>query len=279
MRVLSFCAFLPLLACSAELGSGEPAAGGEQAQTTGDESAGVYTAYDGNWDEGHIHQMHLREDHTFGFAVRGLFGCTRYSGYSCPSTWSDGYTGWTHVVGTWSAKPGGVELQPKDDEPGRRPSDPVLLTLTKRGDKVEVRGTMARHAISADMDVEALYKVPRSLERADLAGTWTVTTEPDEEGDYPSITGTTHYARGHVFTFVVDPAKWTWDEKREDDRNRKPDGLLFVAGAADRSGEGVLILEYLEGGQVENTARVKSFGGGKMTVDVGEGRLLDLERR
>ncbi len=269
------------VACAAACGGAEVDGAADQAASevrTQSPLAGVYTAYGtGDWSEGRIHEVLLRDDKTFVLVVRGLFGCARYKGYHCPSSWSDGYTGWTYVSGTWEPKRDAVELQPTDNDASRRESDPVTLTFAPKGKKTTVRGTMAHREISADMDVEARYTAPHSLEVADLGGVWTVTTPYDDEGFHARITGTQIYVKDHVHTVTFDSAARTWDEKRDDERTRKPDGVFTIAGAPDDSGDAVIVLE--SGSSFDTAVRVKRFGANKMTVDVGDGQILDLERR
>lgn len=279
---LLVCIALALPACavdSADLPDDDAA----ESDLTKNDISGFFTSY-GQPDtgtQGHIDNLHLRKDGTFEMALMGEYGCDVYAGYSCPSTWNDGRTGRTEVKGTWKAGASGVTLQPTGEG---RPSAPIPLTIKVRaGSKLTVTGTIVpnRKIGAATMDGEVRYGKAAKVTPQDLDGTWKFVSPVDRDGDQQRLNGTLIYVRGYEHVVRFDAAAGTLREERVENgrwpRAPKYPDSFTVGAVPSGTGPGVIVMQSRGGWP--DTARIVSFGGGKMSLDVGGDAPILLERQ
>jgi hypothetical protein len=273
VRGLSVVLLTALAACSAaDDGTDDTSEGAVSAST---EFAGLFDSFPHaeGFQDGTVWQLDVRPDGRFSMFVQGLYGCDRYAGYSCPSSWSDGYAGWTQVDGEWKARAGGVTLQPKGEG---RPSDPIKLDLAIHGTQLDLSGTIVpnRH-IDGHLTVRALDAKPHTAKEADLGGNWVADTSMDDDGDHPSITGSSLYVRDYKHLVVFDAASRTLGEARSNIVPKTLDaGKYRVAGAPDGSGAGVLIFNE----QWPEHETIALASADRLTFDFGGGRSLSMHR-
>lgn len=264
LALVSAVALLSLAGCAgADDASVTDPQAGEEDELVAKSAAGAFENLGLDHAAGEIYQLLLRPDKSFRLWLKGEFGCDTYAGFSCPSSWSDGRSGDTHVTGTWKATTKGLVLQPTGEG---RPSAPIPMTLTITGTTAKVDGTIVpnRH-IFANMKVVALYGKAHSAKESDLAGTWKVTGPNDSDGDQPTITGTNVFVgTQYTHTLVFDAATNTYRDQRSDSRRRKDDGSWSIAGDPSGSGAGVLILDS----SLFNAVPIVSISATKVTFDV-----------
>jgi hypothetical protein len=254
-------------------------AGDEDAEsdvTGGSRYAGVFTSYGaaGVRPEGNVWELNVRPDKTFELYVQGLYGCKRYAGYDCPSTWNDGALGYTTVSGTWSSTRLGLTVQPTGEG---LPADPISLTMKFNGSKVDLSGEIANRPVSGSLDVEALDAKAHTTKDSDLDGTWIADSPIDKDGDQPAIVGSTLYVKGWRHTVKFDTAAHTWSETRGDENPTNARlGTFRIAGRPDGSGGGLVVLQD---GSLPDIPAITAVEKDRLTFEVTQGRTLTLHRQ
>lgn len=271
-------AFSTLAGCASELPEGGQEQDSEGVETAGDELiAGSLPGYYSDWRadhvEGDVYKLRLRANGTFTMTIEGLFGCS-YAGYDCPRSFTSGSFGWTDVQGSWTKSGTGFVLQPKGGK-NTKASAPIVVKGKLAGDRLAFTGTIVpNRVIRGTMKAEAYDNTRKTMNLADLNGTWRVTDAVNAEGFQMQVDGTNYYFGKMAHTFVVDAAKGTYDERRADASNRKPDGNLEVLGAPDKAYVGALYMDE----SVGHVAYVVSFSRNAMVVKTnsGTGAVLHL---
>jgi hypothetical protein len=274
-----------LFACAAESAPSADGAPDEEDYTKVSPYAGAFNDFGGSASraQGSVFTLSIRTDGTFTMAVEGIYGCSNfkgsgYQGYSCPSSWSDGMAGWTEVSGTWKAVSGGVELQPKSDI--GKPSDPFVLALSVKGDKLDLSGEIPPHRpIKGKLDVQALCAKPHTVKDKALDGTWLVDSPLDKDGDQPLLSGSMMYVKGMQHLVKFDSKAHTYSEWRSDAKPRSIHavGPWGVGGAPDGKGLGVVVLDG-EGSLFDNVT-IEKLAGDKLTLGIVGDRRITLTRQ
>jgi hypothetical protein len=122
--------------------------------------------------QGSIHELALNADQSFQMTVQGLIDC-KSPGHSCPSTFTDGPSGVTDLVGMWTESAGTVHLTPKD---GTRTGTAFDLQMNASGTKMTVSGHLGATAVHDDLVIHAKAAAAHSVKDADLDGAWKVTS-------------------------------------------------------------------------------------------------------
>jgi hypothetical protein len=182
-----------------------------------------------------------------------VIGCNR-PGHSCPSSWSDGYTGWTYFYGTWSPKTGGVTLVPTDDNTGMT-SPPIDLALQRTGTSLAVTGSIGTLQLKGPMTARALLNGSHTVKDAQLDGTWKFTADNRSGGSANNIEGYSEAVNGQTHTVFFDAAT---SEAREvsPNKNVHDHGYIFQV-AGDPSG-GSLGVVYFRNGTEFAALKIKS---------------------
>jgi hypothetical protein len=164
--------------------------------------AGTYTAYGrGTLPEGSIFELMLHDTGRFHITIQKTYACSA-PGHSCGSSWSDGWTGWSYVAGTWEERTGGVTLTPRNEVTGAE-GWKINLDMTISGAGVTISGKDGNVDLVGDMDVEALFTGAHSVENDEISGSWSVANVGTDPDYTVSLWGTALVVNGstHAMTF------------------------------------------------------------------------------
>jgi hypothetical protein len=208
--------------------------------------AGAYTQYGtGTTPDGMVFTLLLETTGQFRMTVRGVIGCD-LPGHLCPSSWNDGYSGWTHFTGSWKPRTGGVTLTPTDDNTGET-SPPIDLGMRRTQNSTAITGSLGSLQLTGPLTVRALRNATHSIKDANLDGVWTFTADNRSGGFASGIQGFAEAANGGTHRVTFDSKISEAFEESPNTNHNGASYLFQVAG--DPTGNSLGVIYFRRGSE------------------------------